>query len=127
MDLKTSKPWKRSTCLLSVGILVLLVLISSCSIQKAVYSYFGATHSKPLNANKTILTNSNACFTELSRQQTTVDVLKEVRDFCLPSPAKFSYSLFVLNQTPDVKIMKISGRSVPLPYYILYRELKVYS
>lgn len=120
-------PSTRAIGIFAVALMAVLILFSSCTGRKSFQAFFEIPVAKPLSLNKATLSNGNIC-------NAAVTESKAVSNIGHPSVDAAIFILYnVLPQLPSF----IFGNTIPglagckatdqLPYYILYKQMKVFS
>ncbi len=127
MNDQITKPSTRAIGIFAVAMMAVLILFSSCTGRKSFQAFFEIPVAKPPSLNKATVSNGNIC-------NTAVTESKAVSNFACPS---VDAAIFILyNISPQLPPF-IFGNTIPvlsgckatdqLPYYILYKQMKVFS
>jgi hypothetical protein len=109
---------------LAVPLLVILLLMAPCSFRNTVQTIFGVEKTKPLNPNKTTLSQTHCSVWEKVTQK-TLSSKKLTHKLFLQSAATCR-AIGIRCNDDSLALIRASDLHATLPYYILYQRMKVY-
>ncbi len=126
MGIRITKQSTTSTATFFVVMMTVLVVFSSCTVRKTVQTFLDIPVAKPLNVNKATISNGNTC--ELtSFESITARSLKHLSiDAAIFTHDDLSLQLQSFPGN-SVRTPENSNVTQQLPYYILYKQMKVFS
>lgn len=114
----------------AMAMMAVLILLSSCSVRKAFHSFLDIPVTQSLNVNKATVTSNSICYAEVNEDQAG-------SNFASASTLSVDAGILILGLLLSQLLPFSSNYTVPvlpgycttqqLPYYILYKQIKVLS
>lgn len=114
--------------IIAIALFALFLLIAPCSVRNYFETQLEIENTQTLNRNKTTVAQSNLCGVwENLKQKTTVEKQKKnIENDCIPIATNIVLSVRELDiQNDKVFISLEENQKNPLPFYILYKRLKI--
>lgn len=113
---------------IAILLFALFLLIAPCSVRNYFETQLGIENTQTLNRNKTTILQSNVCNVwENPLHKSTIEKqLKDVKNECTPILASTHFKLFSFEIQNDIPYINPGENlKTALPFYILYKRLKI--
>ncbi|MGJ5641350.1 hypothetical protein [Formosa sp. S-31] len=113
------------TC--SLIVLIVLLLLSPCKIRHFIQEELGLTKTEVLNKSKSTYSTSSCLSFENTKALPVLDILTGEPAHFPGSLYNYTSQVLLLVGAPEITQPTPQKKNVPIPLYILYLNLKIYS
>ncbi|WP_413998613.1 hypothetical protein ACMDB5_12610 [Flavobacterium sp. W1B] len=113
---------------IAILLFALFLLIAPCSVRNYFETQLGIENTQTLNRNKTTILQSNVCnvWENPLQKSITEKYKKDVKNECIPIIGSANFKLFSFEIQNDIPYINLGENlKTALPFYILYKRLKV--
>lgn len=106
-------------------VLIVLTVLSSCTIRKAIQAQWEVPVAKQLNPSKSIFSGGTVCaFTEVL-PATQHASFADLGFTAMLLPLVLTFGLLLIGNPAPASQPQVVGHPEKIPFYILYRKLKI--